>query len=84
MFSAEKQDRIYTLFGNQTLIMENKGKKLQCPYGTTGRICEQSSHKEKILISATKHDKIKKTVNITNKDNNTMVINSLSGISKAI
>ena len=84
MFNGKKQVRIYSSFENQALIMENKGKKLQCPYGTTGRICEQSSHKEKILISATKHDKIKKTVNITNKDNNTMVINSLSGISKAI
>ena len=45
MFNEEKQIRIYTLFGNQALIMENKGKKLQCPYGTTGWICEQISPK---------------------------------------
>ena len=84
MFNEEKQIRIYTLFGNQALIMENKGKKLQCPYGTTGRIREQSSHKEKFLISATEHEEIKITVYNTNKDNNNMVINSFSGISKAI
>ena len=63
--------------------MENKGKKLQCPYGTTGRICEQSSLKEKFLISATKHEKIKILVYLTNKYNIDMVITSFSGVSKA-
>ena len=62
MFNGEKQVRIYSLFGNQALIMKNKGKKRQCPYGTTGRICEQSSPKEKFLISATKRNEIKITV----------------------
>ena len=84
MLNGEKQVRIYSLFGNQALIMENKDKKLPCPYGTTGRICEQSLPKEKFLISATKHKEIKITVYIANKDNNNMLINFFSVISKAI
>ena len=84
MVNEEKLARIYALFGIQALIIENKGRKLQCPYGTTGRICEQNSPKEKILISAAKHKEIKMTFYITNKDSNNMLINSFSGISKAI
>ena len=64
MFNEEKQVRIYTLFGNQALIMGNKDKKLQCPYGTTGRIREQSSPEEKFHISATKQKEIKITAYI--------------------
>ena len=67
MFNEEKQIIIYTLFGNQALIMENKGKKLQCPYGTTGWICEQSVHIEEFLFSATKQNDLKITVYITYK-----------------
>ena len=73
MFNEEKSVRIYTLFGKHLLIMENKSKKLQCPNGTTGRICEQSSPKEKFFISVTKHKEIKITVRITEKDNNIML-----------
>ena len=66
MLNGEKQVRINSSFGNQALIMENKGKNLQCPYGTTGRIRELSSHNEKIPISATKHKEMKITVYIAN------------------
>ena len=83
MFHEEKSVRIHTLFVNQSLIMENKGEKLDCPCGTTGRIREQSSLKEKFLISVTKHREIKITVLITYKDSNIMLINSFPSISKA-
>ena len=81
MFNGEKV-RTYSSIGNPALTMENKGKKLQCPYGTTGRLREQSSPKEKILISATKHKEIKITVYIANKDNINMLLNSFSCMSK--
>ena len=64
--------------------MENKGKKLKCPYGTTGRISEQSSPNEKFLITATKHREIKIALWMVNKDISNMLINYFSDILNAI
>ena len=49
-----------------------------------GEYVKKNSSKEKFLISVTKHKEIKITVRITNEDNNIMLLNSFSSISKAI